>query len=117
MNVASRELCEELYEVSGWGADPLDKDDDIRDWYGHPTDLKGWVCPKYDLGYLLRKLPEYIKDSGGYRYFILTPVSGYWCAQYGRSSVSVTVLTKKSASPEDALCKLAIELVKQGILK
>ena len=65
MHVASLELSRELYELSGW--------DDRRaiQYYWHGDDLdhvtvvdaeqhepECAVYPAYDLGYLLRKLPE-----------------------------------------------------------
>jgi hypothetical protein len=73
MNVASKELCEELRELSGW------KKTD-RYWHqrlddGAETDKYNpfvaerpavwktteWkMTPAYDLGYLLRKLPQHV---------------------------------------------------------
>ena len=79
MNVSSRELCEKLYELSGWGdpkqgwkyTEPMSTD--IK--YGIRKDGDRWcysvqkgpishwdtdevsVWPAYDLGYLLRKIP------------------------------------------------------------
>lgn len=102
MNVASLDLCKELYELSRWDSDGLDTPYDVS-----PTgdvsrsDMGGddyEIIPAYDLGYLQRKLahthpyPKEITDSR---------IVEIWLAEY----------------PEDAACKLAIELFKQGVLK
>ena len=57
MNVASLELCKELFELSGWG--------ETEHMHWRPTPMgdldpnKGIaICPAYSLGYLLRKLPD-----------------------------------------------------------
>lgn len=97
MNTASLELCKELYELSGWEgeedvyrqAEPGEEDENV-------------VCPAYSAGYLLRKLP---KDETTYGFKL-----GKWYAQYQAAPVFAD-------TPEDALCKLAIELFKQGVLK
>lgn len=54
MNVASKELCEELYKLSGWH--------NGTHWsiVGEPRAVTDF--PKYDLGYLLRKLPDAIHN-------------------------------------------------------
>ena len=109
MNVASFELCQELYELSGWltGIDG-------NCFVSLPGERKGFevrpltdtgndhiqICPAYDLGYLLRRLPV-----GN----VLTSLEGEWIAS---SSPKITT----AATPEDAAAKLAIELFKQGIL-
>ena len=109
MNFANFELCQELYELSGWltGVD--------GNCYVSPTtERRGFevrtlkdtendrarVCPAYDLGYLLRRLPV-----GN----VLTSLEDEWIAS---SSPKITT----AATPEDAAAKLAIELFKQGIL-
>ena len=95
MNVASLELSKELYELSGWEAGYMD-------W--HYDEYVRRVGPKYDLGYLLRKLPEQT-----HVYFTGTSWATTWNKPYKSRSTS-------SDSPENAAAKLAIELFKQGIL-
>lgn len=101
MNVASLSLCKELYELSGW--DSLEY---------HPNAVGTPItCPAYDLGYLLRKLPRgcYIAQTRkGW-----TASSGNAREIFGKQSP----ITLNADTPEDAACKLVIELFKQGILK
>lgn len=114
MNVASLELCKELYELSGWSSQIT---------HNEPTPSSSLVdqvpiCPAYDLGYLLRKLPvgsaiDKASDGFGAR---RPPVYGSpenvmqpgYKAQQTRFPAN---------TPEDATAKLAIELWKQGMLK
>lgn len=103
MNVASLELCKELYELSGWGAE-------LNDWRSNSGTVISGAYPAYDLGYLLRKLPNDHMIN-----FSRPPVKLYqsghsWTAEYGGFKSGDT-------APEDAVCKLAIELFKQGVLK
>lgn len=137
-NVASRDLCKELYELSGW--------DGTLIRHGSPTRMIDAVMfvrtvydkfvglyessvgcdecegehaygfatmPAYDLGYLLRKLPHFIdisQLSGGY-----TPNG--WAAIKRLSQDFPFDAEARADTPEDALCQLAIELFKQGVLK
>jgi hypothetical protein len=119
-NIAGLELCKELYRVSGWN-------DTYFGWSSPniqsafvtelPEDFAErtypLIIPAYDLGYLLRKLPY--MDNGGElaiykvdenRYAALFRRQGY------RRKLSVGADT-----PEDAACKLAIELFRRGVLK
>ena len=117
MNVASLPLSKELYELSGWddcwfqhlkvdnewgldfsGAEALRKDSEIDEWH-----------PAYDLGYLLRKLPNYKLEHNGNSANAVT--CGYLADNKGRW------IFGSANTPEDAACKLAIELFKQGVLK
>ena len=101
MNVAAKELCQELYELSGWGGD--DPYFNVNEgWYkeGRPAQKSVLVAPAYDLGYLLRKLPSWS--------LIQKNIDRYEAT----SSMNNT----HADTPEDAACKLAIELFKQGIL-
>lgn len=100
MNVASLELCKELYELSGW---------DNREQYHY---IDGSPVPAYDFGYLLRKLPEGTTIRVNKR----NPVKlgknqgPYSALMYGyRGAV-------RADTPEDCAAKLAIELLKQGVL-
>jgi hypothetical protein len=110
MNVANFELCQELYELSGWltGIDG-------NCYVSHAGERKGvevrpltdtgddgiQICPAYDLGYLLRRLPV-----GN----VLSSVEDKWIAS---SSPKVTT----ADTPEDAAAKLAIELFKRAAAK
>ena len=107
MNVASLELSKELYELSGW------KDTEYgwlaySDWETNTLsyelskqDKKRWVAGAYDLGYLLRKIDQVAIEH----------YEGRWKALHMTSSAGLTADT-----PEDAACKLAIELFKQKVL-
>lgn len=121
MNVASQELCKELFELSGWqydhGTNGL--------WYtDHTPDLvvatyiNGDSTPAYDLGYLLRKLPETIRDDNYpviSRYYRAGWAAFYEASyEYEQTERSYMV---EADTPEDAAAKLAIELSKQGVLK
>ena len=133
MNVASRELCEELFRLGEW-------DDTLCWWnifkpykdgrphvkadtYRHQSTDKH--IPAYDLGFLLRKLPPFTKvwmtDEG----------KGVAEWSYGPSSMRVTAYNKRKAkvvghwrtpnkyradTPEDAAAKLCITLINQGVL-
>lgn len=103
MNVANLELCKELYELSNWTTDK---------WIDGDTGLpiNGYLAvgdvPAYDLGYLLRKLPP--------SYSVRHTSEGVFTVILHQG-----VLSKQTQAdiPEDAACKLAIELFKQGILQ
>jgi hypothetical protein len=98
MNTASLELCKELYELSGWNAPVVSMDG--------PT-------PRYDLGYLLRKLPKHVEDQ----WLHIAPITdNKWAAHYMMMGVKSAGQDEWADTPEDAACKLAIELFKQGIL-
>jgi len=119
MNVASLENCKELFELSGW------TDVDLSGWTKdeYPEHNKGtfvstspiygksftYLCPAYDLGYLLRKLPS------GYQLNLDTTMSGsriYWFENFAGDGAP-----QQTSTPEDAAAKLAIELFKQNILR
>lgn len=135
MNVASLELCKELYELSGWfdtsykhyeinGEYQLKPSIGIHDeWGGEGRNVLSMLAPAYDLGYLLRKLPaSIIEKDGAYRggaprqlsictnYRVLN-TEPLWVAGYGKAYAN------KADTPEDAACKLTIELFKQDVLK
>ena len=137
MNVASLELCKELYEISGWddtgdGYVPEYEPDEPpvifipenKFAYTHngqdhyyvtkESDLYQVVyIPAYDLGYLLRKLPHHDED---FTYWMdLGPIeNGHWGVSYDCEDMDKYI--SFGDTPEDATCKLAIELFKQGIL-
>jgi hypothetical protein len=118
MNVASLELCKELYELSGW---------DDAEWRLIPDKDTRLGCrrvPAYPIGYLIQKFPR------RKRLEIKEMNNGHWVCQlkydyrYKEATVSGRVATLAGTheyaahedTPEDAVCKLAIELFKQGIL-
>jgi hypothetical protein len=110
MNDASLELCKELFELSGW------KDTEKKQgFYVRSLDsglgeiAEHGRIPAYDLGYLLRKLPDgvalrHVKPANDSQ--------SYWAAEY----VPHDFFGETANTPEDATAKLAIELFKQGIL-
>lgn len=110
MNVASLELSEELYELSGWNDTEYDycrnSDSEWSAWNQsdqHERSYPGFKrgVPAYDLGHLLRKLPPYT---------LIQNVQERWKVYAeGQTIFSET-------SPEDAAAELAIELFKQGVL-
>lgn len=136
MNTASLELCKELYELSGWGDTYMvfryyqdEWNDPIWEKYDvvpSDSDNPNWQIedPAYDLGYLLRKLPHKTEWGG---LFVMSCNDGQWEASYfnfyenwhNHEQYSRRFQEAPSAvadTPENAACKLAIELFKQGIL-
>ncbi len=109
MNVASLELCKELFEISGWDGTHFtywnnkasaDIDKTTLTW--GLSNYKDGCWPAYDLGYLLRKLPPRCKVGHSIEH-----------GQYYALGFNIDC---RNSSPEDALCTLAIELFKQNIL-
>lgn len=134
MQVASLELCKELYGLSLWQpVDDLPNDaaTDARFWlertHSQPVvkhqleaGFNSWqiIVPAYDLGYLLRKLPPELSDEDN-RVFLSMNISMMqnWCARYADAAGNRMNIEKFYApTPENAACKLAIELFKQGVL-
>lgn len=113
MNVASLELSKELYELSGWPG-PQVSGITVSDqtYGGHFDDDGNFVAPKFNLGYLLRKLP--------YDTMIRISRSGFtarWSNQSVRMpGIQLLTINIHRTTPEDAAAKLAIELFKQGAL-
>lgn len=97
MTVASLEFCKELYELSGW----------VTDEWRSGTGTTTGAYPAYNLGYLLRKLPD---SSEVFRFDYNAYEATHYPNPGGDSSA-------RADTPEDAACKLAIELFKQGILR
>lgn len=96
MTVADKHLCEELYKLSGW-----------KGIYGPFTDVT------YDLEYLFQKLPNHI--SGNLTIKADGTPNNEWCAYYDARLVTLT--SHYQATATNALCRLAIQLFKEGILK
>lgn len=134
MQVASLENCKKLYELSGW--------QEVRQyWESYPISgsrklrtastpfpqdkmLPELIVPSYDAGYLLRKLTHEIVEKPNqttYEHYALrlgAETSAEWYANYWMFDCPRISLDdmEPSDTPEDALCLLAIELFKQGIL-
>lgn len=136
MHVASLELCRELYELTGWGDNGYWRED-ILWWYENslPGQKPDWRVqglseaakigvirfPAYDLGYLLRKLPRSLPNHHTSAYLIVKceepegSEKQSWSCSYGL--IDDAKHYNYASTPEDAVCKLAIELFRQGILK
>lgn len=125
MNVAPLELCKELYELSGWGDTEWQYTGTLHGLAYKPMNANDTAAiPAYDLGYLLRKLPlertsEFGTELTLHLYFDPTNSSKGWIAEYtdGNYVALEANLSGEAGFPEDAVCKLAIELFKQNILK
>lgn len=112
MNVASLELCKELYKVSGW--------DDTAFAFTHgkmfyQQELKYQAAlvgftPAYDLGFLLRKLPDELASGFGIS-LRMNVARTKWLCGYHKHDDAV------ADNPEDAVAQLAIELFNQRILQ
>lgn len=109
MTVASKELSQELYELSGW-------DDESLDHHGDGV--------RYNLGYLLRKLPDWVKlfhyGKEGWQalseeHITFNGVPQYRCRD-GYDCECPDVESGYWDTPEDAVCKLAIELFRKKII-
>lgn len=118
MNVASLELSKTLFELSGWQPD---------EWHKVVADgkvLEHVEYPVYHLGYLLRKLPAMVEPPKSKRYFDLVGkkfgekevVYGYYYQYDSYDTGLLDYIGFEADTPEDAACKLAIELFKQGVL-
>lgn len=122
MEVASLELCKELFELSGWVETyfkyrPVSVVKGIAGDYQLGRSQAPDAIPAYDLGYLLRKLP--VEKF----YKLMIDNSSSWSLKtneinriYWFRAANGERLTDNYDTPEDAACKLAIELLKQGIL-
>lgn len=145
MNVASLKLCKELYELSGWDNTELyhaqsifdepvelsryrtqkDLDDEqgtgkllVWSYSGVEIGSFKWTIPAYDLGYLLRKLPAWFRNGEFYLSNDGAEKLG-WTAGYMKEDNDgylYWTMSELADTPEDAACKLAIELFKQGVL-
>lgn len=127
MNTASLELCKELFELSGWGLDGdfresmfwwFDNGGDWKAQYLHESTVGRIQHPAYDLGYLLRKLPtDQVKEHLHYSLNLLYANSySHWVCGYGGTRPIKGLTREYSVNPENATAKLAIELIKQGVI-
>lgn len=127
MNIASLAPCKRLYELSEW-------EPEHREWWGLLNggykagisevrqsgrfNSEEIICPAYDLGFLLRKLPKSHRPPDGYvDLFSLYLIDDdpavvlVWAAGYGSQ------LAVEADTPENAACELAIKLIEQGIIQ
>jgi hypothetical protein len=144
MNVASLNLCRELWELSGWDKTQNvwaiatgEENKDVLPWLRIGIGSSGaWEeLSAYDLGYLLRRLPAFINSKGGrgYKIKLTTNVTsdggreattGYEALKQVARDQTAGVkflyhpkIKFQHGSLENATCQLAIELFKEGILK
>lgn len=118
MNVASLELCKELYRLSGWYTT------NVGTLYYTPHTGQDSVAqlgassksiPAYDLGYLLRRLtaPEY--DYLNIELLVTDCQVNIEC--YDKREQFEPIGIYNADTPEDAATRAAIELFKQGVLQ
>lgn len=115
MNVASLELCKELYELSGLS--------DTDKWYMETNNggehVVGYrhsrprnkTFPAYDLGFLFQQLKEPVSEIR-----FVPQMNGKWLLLYTVSGETEDY-ELFADTPEDAACKLACELFKQKVLR
>lgn len=106
MDYASKELSEELFKLSGWKTGKVVRDNPMQSAYNETNIL----FYEYDLGFLLRKLPDRPQNIRDTVLLSGTIDGKRWSIAY-RDTVSI------ADTPEDAVCSLAIQLIKQGILE
>lgn len=138
-DVASLELCKELYELSGWNNTffwrESGPDGEYLRWNepNHGLNrMRENGVPAYDLGYLLRKLPfKLTGNATGYLEIVADETHQKQYSEAGQLLAAKKVVPCWRAfyayntqfdqatadTPENATCKLAIELFKQNILK
>jgi hypothetical protein len=121
MTVADRELCIELKELSNWGGTDFCWNGDHLTPAYWPEDMRSHDLdsnPAYDTAYLLDKLVEV--KTGLTLYHVHSTMS--WEAfyagkffEYGTNEQHWD--TQGGMNPADALCRLAIQMIKEGKLK
>lgn len=118
---ASLELCKELFALKPeWD----DTDDDYcRDktklHKGLDTKEVHLHTPAYDTDYLLDKLPKELWTGEWVTSFLtLVPCASdeYEWEVYYKKTTTTVAYSNKANTPPNALCKLAIELTKNGTL-
>jgi len=135
MNTASPELCQELYELSGWDDKELETYSEFAHKTHIETDKMMVQIPAYNLGYLLRKLPAFVNSTSG-RGYKLKLTANVTSSGDREATIGYEALRQVSRDQtagfeflhhpkiqfqhgtfENATCKLAIELIKAGVLK
>lgn len=127
MNVASLDLCKELFVLAGWSDTDFDYNEEGKlepcSWLVYNThpmfDDEEQHTPAYDLGYLLRKLPndasyrtDMARDNDCWAAYLWGPSKFETLGSRNKQVIARGV----SESPEDAVTKLAIELFNLGVL-
>lgn len=120
MHVASLENCQKLWKLSGWEyyQAKYRKNGFLVTW-GYMKLMKG-EAPAYSAGYLLRKLPKYLDDDYPKARRALNDFDDGWEASYVRQDEfhpPETLHGCTADTPEDALCRLAIKLFEEGVLR
>lgn len=130
INVASFELCRELYKLSGWDESHLKYTNFYYAGKNGKKRLDRWklkhsrtetdgelIIPAYDLGFLLRKLPKFVDRAEFWMTNdVLAWTAGYATDKYANGNFHFT-RSETADTPEDAATKLAIQLFKEGVLK
>lgn len=110
MNVASLENCKTLFELSGWDFKAAKRYVVGGDGQGDTISV-----PAYDLGYLLQKMRT---DAIGVITIDVGPLNvNASVSVYDIDETKSYISVDDQLTPENALCLLAIELFKQGILQ
>lgn len=125
MYVASIDLCKTLFEMSGWGKShrphgmqlyAVSKNGEYLGITGDKFLLKDFdkFVPAYDLGFILRKLPEIRLETwhNGQVVIKYYTVSGVPSKLERKGKI----VKAEADTPEDAACRLAIILFEQGVL-
>lgn len=108
MHIANVELGRELYHLTLWGTGRWHR-------FAPGPDLENNDVPKYDLGYLLRKLPK--ENPEGLMLQLRFYDEDYCYAGYYDDRGNSDLKTESGPCRDvDAAAKLCIELIKQGIL-
>lgn len=142
IDTASLKLCKELYKLSGWedtyffirhhkpnGATLVMErqtmtNESLRFRGRNPPEVQkrfeeeNDFWPAYDLGFLVRKLPDYVKlfrNNEG-QYYSAAVTANFRHPRNPLGSPDDAHQWYISDTPEDALSKLAIELFKSGVL-
>lgn len=126
VDIASVELCKELFEVSGWdgtffnysrSSHYKDAEPDHPFVVGYRGSIETREVkeryPAYDMGYLMRKFP--VLEEGAY--VVLPEFNGYkikWSGWETEEGFYINGNTVYFDCPEDAMVSMAIELIKQG---
>ncbi len=106
---ANMELSQELYELSGWVGDGAHT---ISEGF----DLKAGP-PKYSLGFLMRTLAERCDEPSVARHRVFKRWQARVLAPLEEGYAGLRQFKAAEADiPEDAAAKLAIELLKQGVI-
>lgn len=109
MQVASMELCKELFELSRWGDTHLfyTKTGKVST---EASMFSGEPLPAYDLGYLIRKLPASVKIELAKRVYY--DDDDHWSVDLTAWLGDSFFMTDDFRSNEDAIATLAIQLFK-----